>query len=71
MSTQDLHYYASKQGINFSEEELNFSYNFIKNNYQEVLKNPAMFDFNQFAGYYSHENFIKIHNLINKYRHYL
>ena len=71
LTSQNLYESALKQGINLSEEELNFSYNFLKNNYDEVLKNPAHFDFNQYAGYYSEENFIKINNLINKYRHYI
>ena len=71
LSIESLQQSALKQGINFSEEELNFSYNFIKTNYEEVLKNPAHFDINQYAGYYSHENFVKINELYNKYKHYL
>ena len=62
---------AYKNDIHLSEEELVFSYNFIKNHYREILKNPASFDFKDYAGYYSEENFIKISKLINKYRGFL
>jgi len=71
LTMEDLALHAHKQGINLSEPELVFSYNFIKSNYHEVIKNPANFDFQNYAGYYSEENFIKINNLINKYRHLL
>ena len=71
LTMEELYEVALKQGINLSEEELNFSFNFIKINYKEILKNPTNFDFQNYAGYYSEENFIKINNLINKYRHFL
>ena len=71
LTIEELYQQALKQGIHLSEEELNFSFNFIKENYQEILKNPANFDFQNYAGYYSEENFNKINNLINSYRHLL
>ena len=71
LTIEDLALHAHKQGINLSEAELIFSFDFIKNNYQEVIKNPDNFDFQNYAGYYSEENFEKINNLINKYRHFL
>ena len=71
LSMNDLYSQALKQGVNLSETELMFSYDFIKNNYQNIMNNPASFNFNDYAGYYSEENFIKISNLIEKYRRFL
>ena len=71
MQIEDLNNLAIKHNINLSENELNFTYSFIKNHYEAVLKNPANFDFREYAEYYSEENFQKINQLIKKYYSYL
>ncbi len=66
---------AIKKEIFLSEEELEFSFNFIKKNWNTILSNPKSFDITKYKNIYSEENYIKIKNLYlefyNKYSHYL
>ena len=71
LTISELQFYAEKQDIYLSEAELQFTYDFIKNNYDAVLSNPDNFNFENYQQHYSKENFIKINNLINKYKNYL
>ena len=71
LSIEDINNHAIKYNINLSEDELIFTYNFIKNNYEEILDNPDSFNFSDYEAYYSKENFSKINQLIKKYYNYL
>ncbi len=68
---EDITNFALKNGINLSAEELEFTYDFIKNNYKDVLKNKESFDFSKYKEKFSSENFSKIELLIKKYISYL
>lgn len=68
---EDVVNFANRNGINLSKEEADFTYNFIKSNYKEVLKNKNSFDLNEYKEKFSEENFKKIENLIKKYISYL
>ena len=67
MSIYDLNNFAISKGINLSPEELNFSYNFVKKNWKNVLSNYNLFDFDKYKAYFSEENFGKIKMLIKEY----
>lgn len=75
MDINDLNNLAINKNIALSPEELEFSYNFIKNNWQTVISNHGIFDIDKYKDYYSEENFIKIKQLIKesliKYAKYL
>ena len=75
MSIHDLNNLAISKGIGLSSEELDFSYNFIKKNWQNVLSNKGLFDIDKYKGMYSEDNFIKIKALYKemlfKYGNYL
>ena len=71
LTIEDLNYYAQKQEIYFSESELNFSFDFIKNHYEAVMLNPSNFNIHDYESYYSEDNFMKINALYEKYKHYL
>lgn len=75
MTINDLNNLAISKGIGLSNEELDFSYNFIKQNWKTVLSNYNLFDFDKYKDKYSAENFAKIKQLIKqytlKYGHYL
>lgn len=68
---EDITIFALKNGISLSAEELEFTYDFIKNNYKDVLKNKESFDFSKYKEKFSSENFSKIELLIKKYISYL
>lgn len=66
---------AIKNDVFLSKEELDFSYNFFKKNWETYLSNPNLFNLEKYKKYYSEENFIKIKKLYSfyysKYHHYL
>lgn len=63
--------FAIKNGITLSDEETDFVYQFIKNNYEEAIKDKDNFDFSKYKEKFSAENYVKIENLIKKYISYL
>lgn len=63
-----LNNFALKNNITLSEEELNFTYNFIKKNWEIIYNNKATFDITKYKSKYTEENFIKITNLIKEYK---
>ncbi len=67
LTINDLNNLAITKGINLSPEELEFSYEFIKKNWQSVLSNHGIFDVDKYKEHYSEENFIKIKKLIKEY----
>lgn len=71
MSVSNVRDFAYKNNIALSDEETDFVYNFIKNNYREVIKNRDSFDLSAYKEKFSEENFQKIEKLIKKYISYL
>ena len=71
LSKENLYELALKKEINLSMEELEFSYNFIKSNYETVLGNPTQFNFKNYEQHYTKENYEKIATLIETYSSYL
>ena len=75
MSINDLNNLAIGKGIYLSNEELDFSYKFIKRNWKTVLGNSTLFDIDKYKSKFSEENFYKIKKLANeaiaKYGSYL
>lgn len=67
MTIFDLNNLAISKGIGLSDDELNFSYDFIKKNWKSVLSNYAIFDIERYRDKFSEENFIKIKKLIKEY----
>lgn len=75
MTKEDINNFAISKDINLSESELDFTYNFVKKNYKEMLDNPQLFDINRYQNNYTKENFnkiVKVYNeYFNKYSYYL
>lgn len=75
MSVHDLNNLAISKGIALSSEELEFSYSFIKKNWQNILSNKGLFDIDKYKSMYSEDNFLKIKELYKemlvKYGSYL
>ena len=46
LTVQDVNNFALSKNCELSPEELNFTFLFIKKNWQEILKNPSLFDIN-------------------------
>ncbi len=75
LSKDNLNILALKNSISLNENELDFSYNFFKKNWNAILANPNNFVIDNYKNNYTDENFIKIkklyYNLLSKYSHLL
>lgn len=75
LSIEKVKEFALNKNILFSDEELNFTYKFIKKNWQDILANHGMFDINRYQYHYSEENFKKLvlvyKEALQKYSTYL
>lgn len=67
LNKDDVNRFALKKNINLSNDELDFTYIFIKKNYKEILKNPSLFNMERYKEKYSRENYLKISNLFREY----
>ena len=67
LTKEDIRNFSLSKGANFSEEEINFTYDFIKKNWKDVLKNPNIFDIDRYKNHYKPENFPKIKQVFNEY----
>ena len=67
MSIEDVSNLATKKGVNLSNQELEFTYNFIKKNWQDYFKNPKVFDIDRYKNNYTPENFVKIKKIFQEY----
>ena len=75
LSIEDVNNFAIKNDIHLSNEELDFTYAFIKKNWQPILSNPNMLNLDRYKDKFSEENLIKIKKLFKeysiKYKNYL
>ena len=53
LSKEDINRFALKKDIQFSEQELDYTYNFIKKNYKDFFSNPKLFNINRYQNNYS------------------
>ncbi len=66
-SKEDVIRFARSKNCELSESESEFTYDFIKKNWQDILKNPDVFDINRYKSHYSEENFKKVKQVFNEY----
>ena len=59
--------FAISKNIVLDDNELDFTYNFIKKNYQTILSNPSLLNMNSYKNKFSSDNFAKINKLIDEY----
>ena len=67
LTKEKVQIFALSKNINLNEQELDFTYEFIKKNYQVILSNPSLLNMELYKNQFSNENFIKINKLINEY----
>ena len=71
LTKKDIADFAMKYNVFLSKPELEFVYDLVKNNNQEILNNPKKFNLNKYKSAFSEENYLKLNNLYNKYSTYL
>ncbi len=67
LTKDDINNFALKNNIVLNEEELEFTYVFVKKNWQTVIANPNALNFDRYQDKYSEENLIKIKKLFKEY----
>lgn len=67
MTINDINNFAVSKNINLSTEELNFVYNFISKNWEQVIRNPKLLNLERYKDKFSEENFPKIKKLFLEY----
>ena len=67
ITMDDVYNFALKKNINLNEEELSFTYEFIKKNWNQILSNPNLLNLDRYKDKYTIENFSKIKHLFNEY----
>ncbi len=67
MTIQDVNNFAISKNINLSPEELQFVYDFISKNWEQVVKNPKLLNLDRYKDRFSPENFEKIKKLFLEY----
>ena len=65
MSKEQVSSFALMHNIILRPEELDFTYNFIKEHYEDILKNS--FNLDLYKEHYTEDNFNKIKALFNEY----
>ena len=59
--------FALQNDIHLNEEELQFTYQFVKKNWEIIFQNPNLLQLDRFKDRFSEENFPKIQKLIQFY----
>lgn len=67
LKKEDVFNFAVSKNIFLSNEELNFTYAFIKKNWQDIVKNPNLFEIERYKNRFSEENFKKVKQLFKEY----
>lgn len=67
LTKEEVNNFAISKNINLSNEELEFTYAFIKKNWEQVIKNPNLLNLERYKDKFTPENFSKIKKLFNEY----
>ena len=67
MTINDVNNFAISKNIHLSSEELNFVYDFISKNWEQIVRNPKLLNLDRFKERFSPENFEKVKKLFLEY----
>ncbi len=67
LTKEEVNNFAISKNINLSSEELDFTYEFVKKNWEQVIKNPNLLNLERYKDKFSPDNFVKIKKLFNEY----
>ena len=67
LSISEVDNFAKSKNVVLSESELQFTYDFVKKNYKELLQNPKLFNIDRYQNKYTPENFSKIKKVFTEY----
>ena len=67
MTINDVNNFAISKNIHLSPEELNFVYDFISKNWEQIVRNPKLLNLDRFKERFSPENLKKKKKLFLEY----
>lgn len=67
LTKTDINNFAISKKIYLNSEELDFTYDFIKKNWKDIIKNPNLFDIDRYKNKYTAQNFINIKKVFQEY----
>ena len=67
LKKEDVNNFAISKNIFLNNTELDFTYDFIKKNWREIVKNPNLFEIDRYKNRFSEENFKKVKQLFKEY----
>ena len=67
LSIEQVNDFATKNSVFLSENELNFTYTFVKKNLEMIFRNPNLLHLERYKEQFSPENFQKIQKLFTMY----
>ena len=75
LSIDQVNNFAKANDVILNEHELNFTYDFVKKNWETILGNPNLLNLERYKHEFTSENYEKIQKLIKvyyqKYHNYL
>ena len=67
LSKEQVNNFALSKNVHFNEDELDFTYNFVKKNWRSILSNPTLLNLERYQDKYTTENFSKIKQVFIEY----
>ena len=67
ITKDDVDKFAKSKNVFLDNDELTFTYDFVKKNYKEMLKNPSLFKIDRYKNKYKGNNFEKIKKVYIEY----
>lgn len=67
LSKEEVNNFALSKNVYLTQEELDFTYDFVKKNWEQVISNPSLLNLERYKNHFSSENFNKINKLFNEY----
>lgn len=71
LSEDDVRTWSARKGILLTDDEVEYAFKYIKNNYESVLSNPSSFNIDDHEKKFSEENYLKLKELVKEYIKYL
>ena len=67
LTSEQVRDFALKNNVILNDNELEFTYQFVKKNWETVLRNPRLLNLERYKEKFSEENFQKIQKLFQFY----
>ena len=67
ITKEDVNKFAKSKNVFLDNDELTFTYDFVKKNNKEMLKNPSLFKIDRYKNKYKGNNFEKIKKVYIEY----